>query len=69
MSEKNESEVTEVGEIDLSKKTSPILDKDAMEKSGTKANGCYYNGAFYGHGSRVSMGGRVYKCSNGNWIA
>ena len=65
MSEKNE--ITEVGEIDPSEKTSPILAKDTMEKSETKASGCYYNGAFYGHGSRVSMGGHVYKCDNGVW--
>lgn len=32
------------------------------------AEGCWYQGRKYNHGSRICWGGKVHVCSRGSWV-
>jgi hypothetical protein len=69
MSEKKD-EVTQVGDIDPNKKTSPIVESSENGDTSTNAERgtCWFNGLQYGPGARVCSGGSMLKCySNGSW--
>jgi len=63
---------TDVGEIDPSKRTSPIHEGDFQERSEAETkqamNVCYFNGNAYSHGISILQGVNSYYCNNGVWV-
>ena len=70
MSEKKQNEVPQVGTVDPSKKSSPIVDGPAPQESGTDTTKrfCWFNGQQFTPGAQVCSGGVRLRCStDGNW--
>jgi len=70
MSEKNENEIPQVGEVDPSKKTSPIVDEDTPNESEIEVKDtiCWFNDARYGRGARICSLGSMLVCQVNGWF-
>lgn len=47
---------------------SPVVQSEADAEEGMRAEGCWYKGSKYSHGSRICWGSTISKCHNGNWV-
>ncbi len=62
--------IEQVGEIDPTKETSPIVEGEPETGDASKGALCYFNGVAYSPGAQVcSAGNRLYCQSSGNWTS
>ncbi len=60
--------IEQVGEIDPTKETSPIVEDERETEDASKRALCYFNDAAYSPGAIVcSLGKRLYCQSDGSW--
>ena len=59
--------VIQVGPVDPTKETSPIVTEETPGDAATRAN-CMFNSGAYAPGAKICSGGRLLTCqSNGTW--
>lgn len=65
------SKATPVEPVDPGKKTSDILElsgDEATVQMSKLSENCVWNGVEFTQGQRVSVDGKCYECSFGNWV-
>ena len=62
--------IEQVGAVDPTKETSPIVEGEPETGDASKSALCYFNGVAYSPGAQVcSAGNRLFCQSSGNWTS